>query len=77
MLGSLQCSTFLVCKNRGDICAVFSMLLRLKDENLCKTGMSSTLTGVSNGCVLPPECPVDLARHSVPHSASVCGQASI
>lgn len=76
-LASLWCSVFFVCKRRGDICALFSMLLSLKDENQSKTGMTSALTGVSNGCVLPPECPVDLVRHLVPHPASVCGQASI
>lgn len=36
-----------------------------------------TLTGVSNGCVLPLEYPVDFAKHSTPHSARVCCQTSV
>lgn len=77
MLASLRCFIFFVCKKRGDTSALFSVLLSLKDENHRKTGMTSTLTGVSSGCVLPLECSLDLARCSVSHSASGCGQASI
>lgn len=66
-----------LCKKRGDICAPFSMPVGLKDGMQRKTRMTRTLTGVSNGRVVPPECPVDLARHSVPHSANVCGQTNI